>query len=87
MSESTTTPPDVAAPDGADPARPWYWALLGVAVVVLLAAVTRFLESAVPAAAEGTGFAGVAKAVEYPVYAILLGLAANAVLSALGIRR
>lgn len=48
---------------------------------------TRFLESAVPAAAEGTGFAGVAKAVEYPVYAILLGLAANAVLSALGIRR
>jgi uncharacterized membrane protein YadS len=62
------------------------WVAFGSLVVLLLAAVTRYLQSAVPAAAEGTGWAGLADAVEYPVYAILLGFLGNAVLSVAGIR-
>jgi uncharacterized integral membrane protein (TIGR00698 family) len=61
-------------------------ALGGVAVVVALAALTRFLEQTVPGAAKGTAFAGVAAAVEFPVYAILLGLLGNVVLTRLGLR-
>jgi uncharacterized membrane protein YadS len=61
-------------------------ALAGVAVVVALAALTRFLEQTVPAAAKGTAIAGVAAAVEFPVYAILLGLFGNVVLTRLGLR-
>ncbi len=61
-------------------------ALAGVAVVVALAAVVRFLEQTVPDAAEDTAFAGVAAAIEYPVYAILLGLLGNVVLTRLGLR-
>ncbi|SIO87974.1 YeiH family protein [Nocardiopsis sp. JB363] len=65
---------------------PWGWAALGLIVVLGLAATTRFLESWVPAIAEGSSFAGFAKAIEYPVYAILLGLLGNLVLSLLGLR-
>ena len=61
-------------------------ALGGVAVVVALAALTRFLEQTVPGAAKGTAFAGVAAAVEFPVYAIILGLLGNVVLTRLGLR-
>ncbi|GLU48586.1 YeiH family protein [Nocardiopsis ansamitocini] len=71
-----------------DPApRPaWYWAVIGVAVVVALAAATRTLETVVPEAAQGTALGGLASAVEYPVYAIILGLVANALLSVAGLR-
>ena len=61
-------------------------ALAGVAVVVALAALARFLEQTVPAAAKGTAFAGVAAAIEFPVYAILLGLLGNVVLTRLRVR-
>jgi uncharacterized integral membrane protein (TIGR00698 family) len=61
-------------------------ALAGVAVVVALAALVRLLEQTVPAAAKGTAFAGVAAAIEFPVYAILLGLLGNVVLTRLGLR-
>ena len=61
-------------------------ALAGVAVVVALAALSRFLEQTVPAAAKGTAFAGVAAAIEFPVYAILLGLLGNVVLTRLKLR-
>ena len=61
-------------------------ALAGVAVVVALAALARLLEQTVPAAAKGTAFAGVAAAIEFPVYAILLGLLGNVVLTRLGLR-
>ncbi|GAB3472910.1 YeiH family protein [Nocardiopsis coralliicola] len=74
-----------SAPDTVGPGR-WAWAAAGAAVVVLLAAATRFLEAQVPAAAAGTAFAGFAEAVEYPVYAILLGLLGNLLLSASGLR-
>nr|WP_283774741.1 putative sulfate exporter family transporter [Brachybacterium equifaecis] len=42
---------------------------------------------AVPAAAEATAFAGVARSIEFPIYAILLGFAGNGVLSLLGWRQ
>ncbi|QFZ24144.1 putative sulfate exporter family transporter [Saccharothrix syringae] len=55
-------------------------------VVLVLAAVTRWLGKAVPEATEGTSWEGVGAALEFPVYAILLGLLGNAVLSATGLR-
>lgn len=62
------------------------WALAGVAVVLVLGAATRFLEQTIPAAAEGSAVGGIAAAVEYPVYAIALGLLGNVVLTQLGLR-
>jgi len=83
----STTDPRAAGPIPRAPERTAAgWALGGVAVVVALAAVTRFLEQTVPAATKGTAIGGVAAAVEYPVYAILLGLLGNAVLTQLGVR-
>ncbi|MFL1429739.1 MULTISPECIES: YeiH family protein [unclassified Nocardiopsis] len=64
----------------------WAWAALGLLVVLALAATTRFLTSWVPEVAEGTPLAGFADAVEYPVYAILLGLLGNLVLNLVGVR-
>jgi hypothetical protein len=71
-----------------DPAAglPLRAALAGVAVVVALAALTRFLEQTVPAATKGTAFAEIAAAIEFPVYAILLGLLGNLALTRLGLR-
>jgi uncharacterized integral membrane protein (TIGR00698 family) len=62
------------------------YAVAGVLVVVLLGAATRFLETQVPQWATGTPFAKVAKSIEFPVYAIALGLIGNAVLSKLALR-
>lgn len=62
------------------------WAVGGVAVVVVLGALVRWLEQNVPDLAEGTAFGDVAGAVEYPVYAIVLGLLGNVVLTRLGLR-
>ncbi|WP_084505858.1 YeiH family protein [Nocardia harenae] len=60
--------------------------LLGLAVVLVLGGLTRYLEINVPKwAADGT-FSRVARAVEFPVYAIALGLIGNVVLSSLGLR-
>jgi uncharacterized membrane protein YadS len=61
-------------------------ALAGVAVVVALVALTRYLEQTVPAATKGTAFVGFTAAIEFPVYAILLGLLGNLVLTRLGLR-
>ena len=83
MSENTDT--SRTTPD--TPARSSSGAALaGVAVAVVLAALARFLEQTVPAAARGTALAGVAAAIEFPVYAILLGLLGNVVLTRLGVR-
>ncbi|MGE2713016.1 YeiH family protein [Mycolicibacterium litorale] len=62
------------------------YAVAGVLVVLALGAVTRFLEAQVPRWADGTSFEGVAKSIEFPVYAIVLGLVGNAVLSRLALR-
>jgi uncharacterized integral membrane protein (TIGR00698 family) len=61
-------------------------AAAGVAVVLLLGAAVRWLEQNVPDLTEGTALGDVAGAVEYPVYAILLGLLGNVVLTQAGLR-
>lgn len=61
-------------------------ALAGVAVVLVLGGIARFLEQTVPAATKGTTFGGFAGAIEYPVYAVALGLLGNVVLTQLGLR-
>jgi uncharacterized membrane protein YadS len=81
--DAETTPDTDLRAAGGSPVGP---ALAGVAVVVALAALSRFLEQTVPAAAKGTAFAGVAAAIEFPVYAILLGLLGNVVLTHLKLR-
>lgn len=68
------------------PANSILWTGIGLVVLLALAAAVRFLELNVPIWLKDTSFAGVAKAIEYPIYAILLGLAANAVLAALHVR-
>jgi uncharacterized membrane protein YadS len=62
------------------------YAVAGVLVVIALGAATRFLEAHVPQWSAGTPFAKVAKSIEFPVYAIALGLLGNAVLSKLALR-
>ncbi|WP_214105940.1 YeiH family protein [Acrocarpospora catenulata] len=60
----------------------WAWTAGGVLVVLVLGAATRFLEKNVPEWFEGD----LASAIEYPVYAIILGLVGNAILTAIGVR-
>ena len=64
----------------------WAWTALGLLVVAGLGALTRYLEKNVPAFFEGGILEDVAGAIEYPVYAIAIGLAGNVILSALRVR-
>ncbi|MFC3502598.1 YeiH family protein [Micromonospora krabiensis] len=64
----------------------WAWTTLGLLVVLGLAALTRYLEQNVPVFAEGTALEDIAAAIEYPVYAILLGLLGNLAVTLLGLR-
>jgi uncharacterized integral membrane protein (TIGR00698 family) len=74
-------------PAGAADSRPVLgYAIAGVLVVIALGALTRFLETQVPLWAAGTPFAKVAKSIEFPIYAIALGLIGNAVLTKLALR-
>lgn len=70
----------------ARPAAPALWTSAGLVVLLALAAATRYLDLNVSVWLKGTDFAGVAKSIEFPVYAIILGLVANGVLGALGLR-
>ena len=62
------------------------WTIGGVAVVIAIGALVRLLDQGVPAWTKGTGFGGIAAVIEYPVYAIVLGLIGNVVLTQLGVR-
>jgi uncharacterized membrane protein YadS len=62
------------------------WAAGGLVVVVGLAWLVQFLVDWVPEVSADTGFGSIAKAIEYPVYAIVLGFAGNALLTATGLR-
>ena len=81
MTEQTTTEDRMQARD-----HGIGYAIAGVLVVIALGAATRFLEQEVPQWAAGTPFAKVAKSIEFPVYAIALGLLGNFVLSKLALR-
>lgn len=58
----------------------------GIAVVLVLGALTRYFDTHVPQWAAGTSFAKTAKAIEFPVYAIAIGLIGNVLLSKLNLR-
>lgn len=73
------------SPEVAEESNRWY-DLLGLAIVIGLAVVVEWLVVSVPRWAAGTWFEGVAEALEFPIYAIIIGFAANAVLSAFGVR-
>jgi len=91
MSAITTTAGDstpAAEPPAATPARRtnWIGVIVGLIVVVALAALTRYLDKNVPAWTADTAFGKIAKSIEYPVYAIAIGLIGNVILSALRVR-
>ncbi|OBB27498.1 YeiH family protein [Mycolicibacterium fortuitum] len=62
------------------------YAIAGVLVVIALGAATRYLETEVPRWAADTPLSRVAKSIEFPVYAIALGLIGNAVLAKFALR-
>ena len=62
------------------------YAIAGVVVVLLLGALTRYLSVQVPKWGTKTSFEGIAKSIEYPVYAIALGLIGNVILTKLAVR-
>jgi len=60
--------------------------VVGTLVIAALAYASHALEARVPVALAGGQWASLAKAIEYPVYAIAVGLVGNAALGALGAR-
>ncbi len=81
--DATAVPPAAATPSSRSF---WAWTALGLLIVLALAGLTRHLEQNVPAWAEGSALEDVAAAVEYPVYAIFLGLLANLAVTLTGLR-
>lgn len=75
---------DSVVQDGRSPGV--VYLVAGFVVLLGLSWLTRYLEQSVPTWLADTPVGGVAKSVEYPVYAIALGLIGNAVLSAAGLR-
>ncbi|WP_330229982.1 YeiH family protein [Nocardia sp. NBC_00508] len=59
---------------------------VGVAVVFALGALTRYFDTHVPQWAADTPLERVAKSIEYPVYAIAIGLIGNVLLTKLALR-
>ncbi|MFF3223838.1 YeiH family protein [Nocardia suismassiliense] len=67
--------------------RPTVGAIVaGIAVVVVLGALTRYFDTHVPRWAADAPFERVAKSVEFPVYAIAIGLLGNVILTKLALR-
>ncbi|MEV6558871.1 putative sulfate exporter family transporter [Nocardia sp. NPDC051756] len=67
--------------------RPTVGAIVaGLAVVIVLGALTRYFDTHVPRWAADTPFKRVAKSIEFPVYAIAIGLLGNVILSKLALR-
>ncbi|MCT3006692.1 putative sulfate exporter family transporter, partial [Propionibacterium freudenreichii] len=62
------------------------WAIGGFAIVIALGVLVGVLSEGVPTWTKGTGFGKVAGSIEFPVYAIIVGLAGNGLLSALHVR-
>ncbi|MEU7819396.1 putative sulfate exporter family transporter [Catellatospora sp. NPDC049133] len=80
------TEEDLAPATAERTARTWPWLVLGVLIVLVLGSVARYLEDTVPAAAKGTSLEKFAAAVEYPIYAIALGLIGNVIVYYAGLR-
>ncbi len=70
----------------AQPGAGWAWTAGGLAFVLALAGATRYLEQSAPEWFADTSAADVVAAIEYPVYAIALGLLGGLLLSVTGVR-
>lgn len=100
MSSESTRPTESESPDLApsaesddlDPVNPppvqsgAAWIAFGLVIVVGLASATRYIEQAAPGWFEGTNIEEFVSAIEYPVYAILLGLLGSLIITVTGIR-
>ncbi|MET7420696.1 hypothetical protein [Dactylosporangium sp. NPDC005555] len=84
--DDTTTPTTGATTEPATAAAPWPWTVLGLVILLGLAIGTRWLDHHIPLDVKGKSYAKYVTAIEYPVYAIVLGLLGNVVLTLLGIR-
>lgn len=81
----SVAPEEASAPDSKDGTY-WLWAAIGLLIVVGLGWATRWLESSVPDWASGSSLERFAGSIEYPVYAIILGLVGSVLVTRLGIR-
>lgn len=81
-------PVPAAAIDDPAPPAPLNWAGFagGLAVVLALGIGTHLLTEGVPTWTKGTAFGAIAKSIEFPIYAIVLGLLGNLVLTSTGLR-
>ncbi|MDI1464635.1 putative sulfate exporter family transporter [Catellatospora sp. KI3] len=91
MTRTEPVTPDAAtattAADEAPESRPTLlWTVLGLLFVLVLGAGARWLEDLVPAVAKGTSLEKSSLAIEYPIYAIALGLVGNLIITLLGLR-
>ncbi|MBV1854677.1 YeiH family protein [Catellatospora tritici] len=90
MTQTEPVTPDAVADTTADEApatRPsLLWTVLGLLFVLLLGAGARWLEDLVPAAAKGSSLEKFSLAIEYPIYAIALGLVGNLIITLFGLR-
>lgn len=64
----------------------WGWAAIGLIVVLALAYLTKYLDKNVPTWLADTSLNRISKSVEYPIYAIAIGLLGNVVLTTTGLR-
>ncbi|WP_116950543.1 YeiH family protein [Jiangella endophytica] len=82
----TAAEPDAAAAPADIRPPVWSHAGIGLVVVLLLGVLAWALAENVPGWTEGTALEEIGAAVEYPVYAIAVGLLGNLLLSVLGVR-
>ena len=80
MSEQVVASGGAVSVRRTEPSRPWAWWSASFLLVVLLTVATWWLNRAVPA------WNNQLRVIEFPVYAVLLGLLANGLLSVLGVR-
>ncbi|WP_410813955.1 YeiH family protein [Micromonospora sp. 067-2] len=101
-SPTDSAPAAATAPPTSDPATPinetdalapepsartaWPWIVVGLALVLVLAFLTKFLDKNVPGWLADTDLSRVAKSIEYPIYAIVIGLLGNVVITVTGLR-
>jgi uncharacterized integral membrane protein (TIGR00698 family) len=64
----------------------WSGFAAGLVLVVALAVLTKYLDKNVPGWLADTGLARVAKSIEYPIYAIAIGLLGNVLITVTGLR-
>lgn len=83
MSETSTTNSSVVE-DGSRLRSAWF--LGGIAAVIAGGVIARYLTEHVPEWTVNTWFGDIAETIEYPIYAIALGLLLNVILSAGGLR-